>query len=238
MKPGDIKQFEDIELSGRVVVSDPCYTRDVWCRGEIDVTPGVYETFLYYGDEGRVAKLQIVRKGAGEIIDIQDSGIDVGVDSGQAGIFCDTIYPHGNCTGEYREKGTFYGDICELTLGPGYRDNQRRYNWREQLKEVRSTLRELPTESSALRAALKVQVQCLKERLDNLGPELPDYHGGTYQGKGLVSSSGYGDGSYQCTVGKDKEGNTVFLEIEFISPNPVEDDDEDDCGACGGCCGG
>lgn len=186
-KKGEIKQLEDILLSSRVVVSDPCYTRDVWCRGEVDVTPGTYETFLHYGDENRVSKLRIVRKGSGEAVSTETADFDVGVDSGQAGIFCDTVYPTGQCTGEYGEKGTFYGGICELTLGEGYAQ-----------------------------------------------PEVPWYQGGTYQGKGLVSLSGYGDGSYFCEVGKDENGDTCFLEIVFIGEE--WDEEEDACASCGGCC--
>jgi hypothetical protein len=173
-KKGEIKQFEDILLSNRVVVSDPCYPRDVWCRGEVDITPGTYEAFLHYGDEDRVSKLRLVRKGAGDVYNEVSAPFSVGVDSGQAGIFCDTVYPTGSCTGEYGEKGTFYGDICELTAGS---------------------------------------------------------LGGTYQGKGLVSSSGYGDGAYTCIVGTDEDGNTCFLEIGFM-----DDSEEDYCASCGGCC--
>jgi hypothetical protein len=40
---------------------------------------------------------------------------------------------------------------------------------------------------------------------------------------GVVASSGYGDGSYDCYVGRSSEGKIVRVEIEFI---PEEGDDE------------
>lgn len=36
-------------------------------------------------------------------------------DSGQAGFFCDSIYPKGE-TGEFGDKETFYGVACDATL--------------------------------------------------------------------------------------------------------------------------
>ena len=44
-------QAGTIELSGKVVVSDPCYSRDVWCMATgIDVKPGEYKTYIVKKD--------------------------------------------------------------------------------------------------------------------------------------------------------------------------------------------
>lgn len=233
-KNGEIKQFEDIELSGRVIVSDPCYNRDVWCRGELDIIPGVYETFLEYGDEGRVAKLRVRRKASVGAVSTECASFEVGVDSGQAGIFCDTIYPTGTSTGEYQKPGTFYGDVCELTLGEGYRDEQRRWNAEGDLNEIsqRRALRKDTPVDSVLEELDRMREEKAKTLLAK--PEVPWYQGGTYQGKGLVSCSGYGDGGYRCLVGKDEYGNTSFLEIVFIDE---EDENRDCCNCCGNCGG-
>jgi len=40
---------------------------------------------------------------------------NIGVDSGQCGIFDADNYPGGNSTGEYDDKNSFYGKVCELT---------------------------------------------------------------------------------------------------------------------------
>ena len=40
---------------------------------------------------------------------------------------------------------------------------------------------------------------------------------------GVVSSSGFGDGSYDCFYGRNSEGKIVRVELEFI---PEEDNDE------------
>ena len=221
MNYSKVKQLEDITLSGRVVVSDPCYDRSVWCRGELAITPGVYETKLYYSDEGqwgnRVAKLGVYRKGAGETVEEKKTEFSVGVDSGQAGIFCDTVYPGGE-TGEYGEKDSFYGKVCDLTLGEGYEDRQERAERKHSLKEINKV--PLP-EWIRPENVEHIRKYC-EERLAQ--PEVPYWQGGTYEGKGIVSSSGYGDGGYDCVVGTDKDGLTTYVEIEFIGDGEEEEE--------------
>jgi len=50
-----------------------------------------------------------------------------------------------------------------------------------------------------------------------------DAHGGCIE-FGTISSSGFGDGGYDCWVGKNSDGKVVNMEIIFI------DDNEEDCG--------
>lgn len=45
---------------------------------------------------------------------------------------------------------------------------------------------------------------------------------------GVVSSSGYGDGGYECFYGVDAEGEIVVVQIVFIDPY-VDGCDEEDC---------
>jgi len=161
--------------SGKLIVSDPCYDRDVWCMGELsNVQNGEWEAFVVVSNEGdwgnRIAELIIRHTSRPDIEDIdidRPTSFHVGVDSGQAGFFCDSIYPHGDC-GEYDDLSSFYGRACDKTL-----------NTSEQAGIV-----------------------------DNAG---------------VVSSSGFGDGSYDCYVHHDSEtGKIVAASIVFIS------DDEDD----------
>jgi len=43
---------------------------------------------------------------------------------------------------------------------------------------------------------------------------------------GVASSSGYGDGGYDCYIGRNRDGQIVVAEIVFITDE--EEDDEDD----------
>lgn len=115
--------FYSMELSGLALVTDPCYSRDTWCAGSVAVKPGKWFTTVKYSDEGswgiRVAELlcwhsdsnQAAAEGATDRL-----SFEVGVDSGQAGVFCDTLYPESpDDMGEFGERGTFYGDCCAAT---------------------------------------------------------------------------------------------------------------------------
>ena len=44
--------------------------------------------------------------------------------------------------------------------------------------------------------------------------------------KGYVSSSGFGDGSYNCYVGRNEAGEVVGLELEFIPEHEYEEEVE------------
>ena len=83
----------------------------------------------------------------------------IGVDSGQAGIFDNSVYPEGTVLGAFDDSDTFYGECYEITLG---------------------------TQSCG--------------RLKN--------------GKGFVSSSGFGDGTYELKALKEDEA-CVALMIDF-----------------------
>ena len=89
-----------IKLSKNVRVSDPCYTDDVWCKTRLtDVYPGEYNVSVEKSDEGswgnRVSRLTVIHKGY--IMECEDESnweehSEIGVDSGQAGIFCESSY--------------------------------------------------------------------------------------------------------------------------------------------------
>ena len=155
-----------IELSGKVVVSDPCYARSVWCMSTgIDVKPGEYATYIFKKDEKkfgiRVAGIMAVHTDyIDSIKETWEPYDSVGVDSGQCGIFDDTVYPSDEKSGgEYDDENSFYGECCKLTLS--------------------------------------------------------DDQGGILESRnGVVSSSGYGDGSYELLCQYD-EGGRVALMVDF-----------------------
>jgi len=165
-------------------ITDPCYKKGTWCSGTIENCEiGKWSAFLIDSDEGawgaRIAENiaifgDISIEEAQKILDESnwiDSLIDVGVDSGQAGIFDDSKYPEGE-PGEYGDLNSFYGKCSNKTLG-------------------------------------KVQ-------------------GGVID-FGSVSSSGYGDGSYNCLY--TTRNNKVFaVRIVFLTliPGPIDDNFEDE----------
>lgn len=89
-----------IKLSNNVRVSDPCYTDDVWCKTQLtDVYPGEYNVLVEKSNEGgwgnRVSRVSVIHKGF--IMECEDESnwvehSEIGVDSGQAGIFCESSY--------------------------------------------------------------------------------------------------------------------------------------------------
>lgn len=100
-------------------VSDPCYTRDTWCCGVIDnAKPGEWETYIKVDQHnkrsGRVAELMVMHSSS-KIKDPHwvEQDFEIGVDSGQAGVFDDNKYPDD--VGEYDDDNSFYGKVCSLT---------------------------------------------------------------------------------------------------------------------------
>jgi len=85
-----------IKLSNNVRVSDPCYDNDVWCKTKLtDVLPGNYNVFVERGDEHgwgtRVKSLRVIHEDFSDT-NMWEEHSEIGVDSGQAGIFCETSY--------------------------------------------------------------------------------------------------------------------------------------------------
>ena len=115
----------------RMRVSDPCYDKETWCAGTIEnVRPGVYEAVVGQSDEGgwgvRVAELSIRHEDAGRNrIEWHESDIDVGVDSGQAGVFDDKYFKCDSEADGYKHEcdkicadEAFYSMCCDLTIRP------------------------------------------------------------------------------------------------------------------------
>lgn len=107
-------------------ITDPCYRRGTWCCGTVATKPGLWRYKVVerdlFGWGNRVWEL-IAWHSEFRSPSSEDSWrslpIDVGVDSGQCGIFDDESYPAGD-TGEYGDPSTFYGRACEITLSDGY----------------------------------------------------------------------------------------------------------------------
>ena len=115
------RQWHDcgtIVLGTDVVVSDPCYGPDVWCKKALEnMLPGRYVCRVQTSDEGDwgtyVSEIRIAREGC---LSKRASDVEffrnIGVDSGQCG-FYDTEY--------FAERGgrsdeAWYSEVCGATL--------------------------------------------------------------------------------------------------------------------------
>lgn len=128
--------MKQITLSENVRVSDPCYDNDVWCKTRLtDVYPGEYNVEVEKSDEGnwgnRVSRLTVIHKGY--IMECADESSweehsEIGVDSGQAGIFCESSYRNDEMAdrittppNDFKISGKSEGDLwyekmCNFTL--------------------------------------------------------------------------------------------------------------------------
>ena len=120
MSKMSIKSLGCINLSGKVIVSDPCYQRGTWCMAEnVPIRPGRYATYIITSDEGkwgeRVAAVIAVHLEHTKPHNAKwtSLGYDIGVDSGQCGIFDDTAYPV--LSGESSNESRFYEQCCQIT---------------------------------------------------------------------------------------------------------------------------
>lgn len=118
--------------SKKLRITDPCYSKDTWCAGSLkNPLQGKWLAFIQYRDEGNWGIRNSTVFAVHENSPLKDqllnghlyenhldtlADIDVGVDSGQAGIFDEAQYPNGD-PGEYNDDKSFYGRACNATLG-------------------------------------------------------------------------------------------------------------------------
>lgn len=90
--------MDKIKLNRQVVVSDPCYTIPTWCHVILNnVLPGTYNTYCKKVDlDGwgvRNSMLLAVHEDhVNDTLEWESHPLEVGVDSGQAGIFSSESY--------------------------------------------------------------------------------------------------------------------------------------------------
>lgn len=121
--------------SGALRLSDPCYDNDTWCIVKVpDVRNGDWIGSVVREDEGRLwgtrnMALLAVHEDVSPIdphslawarfmgASTENPKGEVGVDSGQAGIYDEASYAVGPgvSPGEYGDLSTFYGRACAAT---------------------------------------------------------------------------------------------------------------------------
>ena len=172
--------MELIKLEKEVVVSDPCYTIPTWCQAVIsNVKPGFYHSSVRkHESEGwgnRCAMLFAIHEDYYNtphllIGNWEKTNYDIGVDSGQCGIF---------------SKDSYRDDSYKFPFKP--------YDFGI----------DFPTNDEG--GDLWYRHMCKHT--------LSDKQWGTYE-KGIVTTSGFGDGSYDLFVVK-KRGKIVAFAVDF-----------------------
>ena len=108
--------------SGRLNITDPCYSTDVWCRGDVPVVNGDWcgQAEMIEEEKGFFVKslsCWSVNVCSPDTIKRKQALFKIGVDSGQAGIFDLDEYPRFgasfSCDGEDND---FYRRCCETSL--------------------------------------------------------------------------------------------------------------------------
>lgn len=120
----DIGEFEI--KSGKVIVSDPCYERGTWCAGTLSkVKKGKWNAEVLRTEEvfggNRVAALVVYHSSTTDLSrrsyewgwDTRCK-IEVGVDSGQAGVFDEPEF-HSEDS-DYDNPNSWYRKCCDNTL--------------------------------------------------------------------------------------------------------------------------
>ncbi len=215
--------------SDKLRVTDPCYERGTWCAGVLNnVLTGkwIAEKLVISHEEtgwgDRIGQLQIWHEGYIDHVTASElTDISVGVDSGQAGFFDESQYPEGE-TGEYMDLNTFYGKVCAGTAGE-YRQTEEKVWPDELVAEYEQMFKESGKWSDEI--AARVEDMKTKTRINSE----PDYLGIANVGFGVATRSGFGDGGYQCYVGRNAVGQIVAARIVFITDEDlVEDLDEEE----------
>jgi hypothetical protein len=130
-----IQRFDNIQLSDTVIITDPCYDRNTWCQiNDLKIKSGTYMTYSVYDYKYSIISM-IGCFHTEKFEDIYDAlnhdwiemKEEIGVDSGQAGIFDDLAYPILKEIGKYEdnllntkseEYDTFYEECCQITSHP------------------------------------------------------------------------------------------------------------------------
>lgn len=217
---------DDIELSSHVMVSDPCYDTDTWCNADLhNVRPGTWHTKALYKD-GLCTDLVVWHKDMKEptFDKYEKTSINVGVDSGQAGVY---DYDHfaKNCKNE-----EWYDSMCTGRYVPNKPLSNLERRCRDELLPFLQKEHDDPT------AHLEWCVEHMDRRDEcrikydvNINDFNSNGHMSGYEdtlatdAHSVVTHAGYGDGVYDCFVARRKNGELIAIRINFIDDSENED---------------
>lgn len=206
-----------INLGEKVMVSDPCYEMGTWCQGVIDnVLKGNYKCTLETSDEGewgrRVSALQVVHEDyVKKFLEYSKENFEVGVDSGQAGIFDYEYYKkyHSDDNEIEHVDNGWYWRVCDLTVTIKKNPDYVKFVWDYNAEDMVEQFKRYREWSRNAKVSW---------------PTIQILDGNTIDNLGFVSSSGYGDGDYCCWTAHNDEGKIVAIRVEYIT----EDDEEEE----------
>lgn len=109
--------------SGKLKVTDPCYSPDTWCTATLDhVKNGTWHASVTRENQGvwgnRISMIEVYhdsQKNRRHRLKYQWRDSNIGVDSGQAGFFDYQTFV--NIKINESLDNSFYNEVCELTLG-------------------------------------------------------------------------------------------------------------------------
>ena len=196
------------------MVSDPCYGLNTWCQGVLDnILSGEYECVVEHSDEGewgtRVSAIEVRHKDYKDKFIIMDpESFEVGVDSGQAGIFDYEYYEkyHSDCKEIPHVDDNWYDNVGNKTFTQTKNPNYEPFKF----------FLDEPWEDE-----IKRRIEYEKSEKSEL--YLGKFDANTIDNLGFVSSSGYGDGGYTCWTARNDNNQIVGIRVEFIT----EDDEEE-----------
>lgn len=165
-----IKQLNKIQLSNHIHISDPCYKKGNQYRYEItNMLAGTYIPYieLQFNHVWSITVLNEDYRLHNAKWTLESSA-DIGVDSGNCGVFCDSIYPQRE-TGEYREKG-FYNDCCKVAM----QNYDEHSDW-FRLKHIIAPTNERINDKQIAIYLVEYQIQHYKKELDLYSLPLEEY---------------------------------------------------------------
>lgn len=214
-QPINLGTFEVI--SGVLRISDPCYDKKTWCAGTVGhALEGTWKAQVIKDNDKQCRELVTVHSLHNKSkLKFKKLDINVGVDSGCAGIFDDRLY------------GKNFSDKQALVGSQEYDQRQNDYIRLTNKKFYEHTIKFYKDASPPLKKYYQTMIDIYEK--DNVKPKLrfskkwnevssdPTFGniGAGVIRNGVVSRSGDGDGSYVAYAAYDKKGRVVGVKIKF-----------------------
>lgn len=221
----DVLLGEDIQLGEHVMVSDPCYDTDTWCNGDLEnVLPGLWHTKALYRND-RCTDLIVWHKDVEEpsFDKYEETNIIVGVDSGQAGVYDYNHFAKMCRNNKWYDSMCTYKARSKMPLSPL---EQRCYDDNKDLLPYFhvpvSRLEEFHNRIPICR--IKYGINIINFDLLPDGCKIGYEEVLSTDRHSVVSSSGYGDGSYTCYVARNEQGQIIAIRINYITQEELEDE--------------
>lgn len=222
---------DDITLGDKVFITDPCYEPNIWCQALLEnVKPGTWHTEMEKVNEGvwgtRVSALTVWHSDFDKPTEFQETDEFIGVDSGQAGV---VNYNHFiQLNNNENEKERWYDDIETFIQVRKPLTPAMLYKL-EEFKAIRLKMSEyLENKQIDQFQELYRQSLDLEYKYGFTPRTIIDSKKDGYEhqlwtdDKSVITSTGYGDGSYDCSIAKNGD-QIIGIKITYISDEEDED---------------